>query len=142
MTHVVGDLRGQVRVALASALPGVNWPLDHWTKTTVGNLPRAGVSTPRVEVQRIDVGAVERSVDLIVVLKRVGSASVESDLDADAVTIEGAVLPVLDGLSDDYDLREQRMNVDAGAEVPVGELMMLFRVVLRTPEGDPETGGV
>ena len=75
----------------------------------------------------------------MIVLKRAGTETIEDDLDADSVVVEAAVLSVLAGLSDDYALSETQVSVDGAAETPIGELSMLFRVVLRTGEGDPET---
>ena len=139
MTHVRTQLREAVRLALIAALPGVSWQADWWTKVTARQLPRGAVGTPRSGDQRIDIGAVDRTTDLMIVLKRAGTETIEDDLDADSVVVEAAVLSVLAGLSDDYALSETQVSVDGAADTPIGELSMLFRTVLRTGEGDPET---
>lgn len=139
MTHVVSALRASARAALQTALPGVTWRQDWWTKVTPRLLPMGGVGTPRVLVARDSVDDVLRTVDLVVVVKRTGGVDVEDTLWADAATAEVALLGLLADLSTDYDLAETQVTVDAAGEAPVGELSMLFRCVLRTREGTPET---
>lgn len=141
MTHVVTAARAAVRAGLMVAMPGVNWARDHWARVDATQLPRGGVGTPRVMTELIDVEAVARSIDIVVLLKREASGSeedLEDDLDADSVSIEEAVLPILATLTDTFELVETRTSVDADGRRAVGELTMLFRLVLRTDEGNPE----
>jgi len=138
VTHVVADLRTAVRAVLTAALPDVTVARDHWIRTDLSHLPRAGVATPRVRIDRVDADTVDRAVDLVVVLKRTGGVDLEDLLDADSAVIEIAVLAHLATVSDDYDLSETQTTLDASGERPVGELSMLFRVVLRTDEATPE----
>lgn len=137
MSHVASDLRAAVRSALQTALPAITWRRDWWTKVTTRHLPMGGVGVPRVLTAREDAGAVMRTADVMVVLKRAGDATVEDALWADAEAIETAVLPVLAAQSDDFELSETQVSVDAAGEEPVGEISMLFRAGLRTAEGDP-----
>lgn len=137
MTHVASELRAAVRGALQAALPGVTWRRDWWTKVTTRHLPMGGVGVPRVLAAREAVDAVMRTADVMVVLKRAGDQTVEDALWDDAVAIEAAMLPILAARSDDFELAETQVSVDAAGEEPVGELSMLFRAGLRTAEGDP-----
>lgn len=137
MAHVVTALRANVRAALQAAVPDVSWPKDNWAKIDPTQLPRGGVATPRVLTERIDVETVERRVDVVAVLKRMGGEDLEDELDADSGAIEVAVLAVFEVSSDDFDLVETQTEFDAGGKKTVGTLMMLFRVVLRTEEGNP-----
>ncbi|MFW5655813.1 MAG: hypothetical protein ACOCYW_09265 [Roseicyclus sp.] len=120
-------------------MPAVTWRRDWWTKVTTRHLPMGGVGVPRVMSERIAISDVTRSTDVIVVLKRAGTETIEDDLWSDAESIETTVLPVLGQHSDDYDLAETQVSVDAGGDEPIGELSMLFRAVLRTAEGNPST---
>lgn len=137
MSHPRTTLRDAVRAALAAAITDVDWRQDWWIKVTAAQLPRGGVGTPQEQPVRIDTGAVDRRVDLLVVIKREGDEIVEERLDADSALVETVVLPFLAGVSDDFDLTETRTGVYPEAGRPVGELSMRFRVVLRTPEGQP-----
>lgn len=138
MTHVVTTLRSIVRSALITALPDYVWPLDHWTKVnSAKQLPRGGVGTPRVQTNRIDVDWVERTADLVVVLKVEGDETLEAVLDNLSTSVEAVAMPVLATQSDDFDLVETQTDIDAGGHKAVGTLSMLFRVVLRTVEGNP-----
>ncbi|MGV6848556.1 MAG: hypothetical protein ACWA5A_09275 [Marinibacterium sp.] len=138
MTHVVAALRENVRLALTSALDPVAFPKRHWDTLVIEDLPRGGVATPIVRVRRIDTDTVERTLDLLVMLKRSGDETIEDVLMQDSASIETTILPVLDLVSDDFDLIETRLSADAQGKADVGELAMLFRVVLRTDETQPE----
>lgn len=136
--HVRRAVRDAVRTALAAAMTDISWPREYWLPATVSQLPVGGVATPRDSVERIDVGAVNRTSDLAVTIRRAGTETIEDDLDADAVQVESAVMGVLPDHSDDYDLSQITTTIDASGKVPVAELLVLFRVVLRTPEGTPD----
>ena len=139
MIHIRTNLRNLIRAALVVALPDVKWPADHWTKVSSDGLPRGGIATPRTATKRHDVQMVERSIDLVVVLKRAGGKATDDDLDVDSAAIEQAVLGVFAGLSDDFDLLEEQISVDAAGSEPIGELSMLFRVTVTTDEGNSNT---
>lgn len=132
-------MRDAARGALQAAMPAVTWRRDWWTKVTTRHLPMGGVGVPRVLTARESAGDVMRTADVMVVLKRAGDVTVEDALWADAVAIEAAVMPVLAARSDDFELAETQVSVDAAGEEPVGEISMLFRAGLRTAEGDPST---
>jgi len=138
MTHIRTRLRMDVRAALVVAMIDVTWPQRHWGKEHVSDLPRGGVATPRTRNDLIDVGSVNRAIDLIVVLKREGGDDIEDILDADSTLIERAVLPVLEGYSTDFGLVETQIAPDGRGSTTVGELSMLFRVVTITDEDNPE----
>lgn len=137
MAHVVTSTRAAVRAALDGAVADVSWPKNNWAIVDPTQLPRGGVGTPRVLTERIDIEVVDRRIDVVVVLKRSGETDLEDELDADSGVIETAVLTVFESLSDDFDLVETQTEFDAGGKVTVGTLMMLFRVVVRTDEGNP-----
>lgn len=130
-------LRAAIRSALSNALPDISWAEDWWARLNIEDLPLGGVSTMRETPQRAAVGLVSRRIDIVVVLKRFGAEAIEDALDDDAAAIEPVVLGVLDGVSDDFDLVSVDVRPDAVAEHIVGELIMSFRAVLKTPEGNP-----
>jgi hypothetical protein len=139
MSHVRTQLRTAARAALIAALSDVTWVKSYWSQVTNrSQLPRGGVATPRTVTRQIDVGFVDRAVDLVVIVKREGDEDLEDTMDADAVRIEEALAPVMQARSDDFDLVEENFEVDAKGDVPVGTLSMLFRVGLKTDESNPD----
>lgn len=138
MSHIRTALRDEVRSALSIALPGIDWRRAHW-QVVDAELPVGAVATPRTLTDRESVDDVTRRVDMVVVVKMTGPDTLEDDLDALSVDIEEAVLPVLPAFSDEFDLAEENTDVSFEGETPVGKLSVLFRVMLRTPEADPNT---
>ena len=95
--------------------------------------------TPRAQVSRFDDDTVDRLTEFHVVLKSTGDEDLEDDLYALASAIEQAVMPVLAGLSHDYDLDEIAIGPDGAGAKDVGELRLLFSARLLTAEAQPET---
>lgn len=138
MTHVVTDLRADLRAALALALPAVTWAKDWWRSVDRGALPRAVVVTPRVDVSRFDDETIDRLTHVHVILKRAGGEDLEDDLYQDAAAIEVAAIPVLSAASHDFDLDSIEVEPDGDATDGVGVLRMVFSLRLLTLEAEPE----
>lgn len=138
-THARASLRAAVTAACATALDTATWDKPWWRKVNPSDLPLGGVATPMERPVRVSGRSVARAVDLVVMLKiaDVGDAT-DALLDAHSVTLERAVIPVLAGVSDDFDLVECETALKSESGETIGELALRFRVVLKTPEGTPD----
>lgn len=137
MPHVVTAARDAVRNALEVELMDVAWTKRHWLRPEAKALPRGTVTTPEVQTEWFTKQQVARSVTVRVSVKREGGDDLDDVLDVDSARVEVAVLPVLEALSHEYGLTRTATDIDPGANVPVGELTMLFTVLLVTAEGVP-----
>jgi len=138
MTDVVTACRDAIRIALASAFPGVTWGKAYWRSVSAEKLPIGAVYTSTVEVDRFDANCVSRVPDIKVLVKKTGGDDLEDDMFAAAADIEVVVLEVLDGLTFDFDLTQVEVTVDGSADSAVGMMVLTFRAVLLTPFGQPE----
>ncbi|WP_406720429.1 hypothetical protein RPE78_09610 [Thioclava litoralis] len=86
--------RARAKAALASApdLAGVALVSAWAGNFSASDLPVMGVATPRERGRPGTLNAFEREVLLQVVIKRLGGAEIEDQLDRDAAAIEAAVM--------------------------------------------------
>jgi len=101
-------------------------------------LPALTVLTPRENVQGDGVDMVNRSTQVVVVLKISGDEDIEDDLDDFAEVIESAALAYFAGLEPGpalWGVASIDTKIEGGARKRVGALEMRFEVVRYTAEG-------
>jgi hypothetical protein len=137
--HYRTSLRADVRGALADAVDLVSYEvLRGWAVgVSAEDLPVMCVITPNTSHAMATGNEQDNFIDLIVLAKRSGDQDIEDQLDDDAALIEVAVIPVLAAASDMFGLVTTSVEVDGEGVHRIGTLQMSFRVLVRTPEGDP-----
>lgn len=138
MPHPRVSIRADVKTALAG-LAGI--AADEVTTIyrkdiDIEQLPEIMVLTPREQVARVAVDQVDRTIDVMVIIRRKGGDDLDDNLDNESDDIEAAVLPVLAGHGDDEELVEVTTQFDVTGSVRVGQLEMRFRLVRYTSEAE------
>lgn len=138
MPHPRVSIRADVKTAL-SGLAGI--AADEVTTIyrkdiDIEQLPEIMVLTPREQVARVAVDQVDRTIDVMVIIRRKGGDDLDDNLDNESDDIEAAVLPVLAGHGDDEELVEVTTQFDVTGSVRVGQLEMRFRLVRYTSEAE------
>lgn len=103
--------------------------ISAWAQSVdVQALPAWAVATPREMRDRVSQGRDERQLTLAVVIKRVGTSTIEDQMDVDADAIERALVPALSNDNRDCDLTQTETRVDGDGAQRVGTLTMAFTI--------------
>ena len=140
MTHPRGAYRAALRAAFEATddLYGVRI-LKGWAfPTDAADLPALAVATPRERIELSAVDQVDRTVEIVVVLKTRGGDLLEDVLDNYSDVIEAVAIAAFQAMDPEpelYGLGLVDMTIDGDGDKRLGLLEMRFEAVRYAAEG-------
>jgi hypothetical protein len=123
---VMAGMAGHARFAAMTAIRAWTQGIDD------AALPAYGVLTPQESARRAAKDLLARTVQLVVVLKRAGAATIEDDLDADAEAIEAVVGAAVFPTALDYTLTDTQMPLSGEGGARAGSIVLRFDVTVHS----------